>query len=163
MTNFSVAALPGVYGMTSDLASTLVTVFLVAAIFGALPGGWLADWAKREDLVLVGCFLIMAGCLFAIATGDLALWAIVALLVVSGFVRGLYNASRDILVRRAAPDGSIGTAFGFVTLGYTLGQGVTPVIYGGLMDQGIGYGVFILAGAAALVSIATVMVPATKD
>ena len=162
MTNFGAVALPVVYGMTAELANTLLTVFLIAAIAGALPGGWIADRAKREDLVIMACFLVMALSLFVLAMGDIGLWLIVVALIVSGLTRGLYNASRDILVRRAAPAGSVGTAFGFVTLGYTLGQGGTPVIYGWLMDQGHGQGVFIMAGVAALIAMAIVLVPDTK-
>lgn len=159
MTNFSAVALPVAYGLGPDVASGLLTAFLVAAIAGALPGGWLADWSRRESQVLIGCFLIMAASLLAIGTGWLPFWLIAAMMVVAGFMRGLYNASRDILVRRAAPSGGVGAAFGFVTLGYTLGQGGTPVIYGWLMDTGHGHGVFVMAAAAALLAIAIVMVP----
>jgi FSR family fosmidomycin resistance protein-like MFS transporter len=162
MTNFGAVALPVVYGMTAELANTLLTVFLIAAILGALPGGWIADRARREDLVIMACFLAMALSLFVLALGDIGLWLIVVTLIISGFMRGLYNASRDILVRRAAPAGSVGTAFGFVTLGYTIGQGGTPVVYGWLMDQGHGQGVFIMAGVAALIATAIVLIPATK-
>lgn len=162
MTNFGAVALPVVYGMTAELANTLLTVFLIAAIAGSLPGGWIADRAKREDLVIIVCFLVMALSLFVLAMGDIGLWLIVVALIVSGLTRGLYNASRDILVRRAAPAGSVGTAFGFVTLGYTLGQGGTPVIYGWLMDHGHGQGVFVMAGVAALIAMAIVLVPDTK-
>lgn len=160
MTNFAAVALPVVHGFTPELANLLLTVFLTAAIVGALPGGWLADWAKREDLVLMGCFLIMAGCLFLVAWEALALWALIAALIVGGLMRGLYNASRDILVRRAAPSGSIGTAFAFVTLGYTFGQGGMPVVYGWLMDMGLGSAVFIVSGVCALLAIGTVLIPA---
>ena len=64
MTGFSVVALPGIYAMSQDLSGTILTVFLIAAIFGSLPGGWLADKTHREVTVLVGCFLIMALALF---------------------------------------------------------------------------------------------------
>ena len=162
MTNFAAVALPEVHGFTPELANLLLTVFLTAAIVGALPGGWLADWARREDLVLIACFLIMAGCLFVMALDSIALWVLVGVLIVAGFMRGLYNASRDILVRRAVPDGSVGTAFAFVTLGYTIGQGGMPVVYGWLMDMGLGYAVFIVSGVAALLAIATVLIPTKK-
>jgi len=162
MTNFMAVALPFIYGMTADVANTVLTVFLVAAIAGSLPGGWLADWARRADLVLVACFVLMALCLVVVGIGGLSLWLIVGFMIVAGLMRGLYNASRDILVRRAAPDGSIGTAFGFVTLGYTLGQGGTPVIYGWLLDRGMGQSVFYLSAVFALLAIATVLVPATR-
>lgn len=159
MTNFAAVALPVVYGMTPELANTLLTVFLIAAIGGALPGGWIADRVRREDLVIMACFLVMALTLFVLALGDIGLWLIVLTLVVSGVMRGLYNASRDILVRRAAPAGSVGTAFGFVTLGYTIGQGGTPVVYGWLMDHGHGQGVFVMAGIFALMAMAVVLIP----
>lgn len=159
MTNFAAVALPAVYGMAPDVASALLTAFLVAAIVGSLPGGWLADWSRREAQVLVVCFIVMAASLLAIGTGWLSFWMIAAMMVVSGLVRGLYNASRDVLVRRAAPPGGIGAAFGFVTLGYTLGQGGMPVIYGWLMDNGHAQSVFVIAAAAALLAIVTVIVP----
>lgn len=162
MTNFAAVALSVVHGFTPEFSNLLLTAFLVAALVGALPGGWLADWAKREDLVLIGCFLIMAFCLFLLAVDAIALWVLVAALVIAGLMRGLYNASRDILVRRSVPAGSVGTAFGFVTLGYTLGQGGMPVVYGWLMDAGLGYAVFIVSGVAALLAIATVLVPTAR-
>ena len=80
--------------------------FLFAAIAGSLPGGWLADQAKREDLILVACFLIMAIALVAVGSGTLALWLLFGAMLMAGLMRGLYNASRDILVRRAAPEGT---------------------------------------------------------
>ncbi len=162
MTNFAAVALPVVYGMTPELANTLLTVFLIAAIGGALPGGWIADRVRREDLVIMACFLVMALTLFVLALGDIGLWLIALTLVVSGLMRGLYNASRDVLVRRAAPAGSVGTAFGFVTLGYTIGQGGTPVVYGWLMDNGHGQGVFVMAGIFALLAMAVVLIPDGK-
>ena len=163
MTNFAAVALPVVHGFTPEFANLLLTVFLTAAIVGALPGGWLADWARREDLVLIVCFLIMAGCLFVMAIEAIALWILVGALVIAGLMRGLYNASRDILVRRAVPAGSVGSAFAFVTLGYTLGQGGMPVVYGWLMDVGLGYAIFIVSGAAALVAIGIVLIPTAKQ
>lgn len=162
MTNFAAVALPVVHGYTPELANLLLTVFLTAAMVGALPGGWLADWAKREDVVLIACFLVMAACLFVMAVDAIAFWLLVGTLVIAGLMRGLYNASRDILVRRAAPDGSVGTAFAFVTLGYTLGQGGMPVAYGWLMDMGMGAAVFIVSGIAALAAIGTVLIPVTS-
>ncbi len=159
MTNFTVVALIEVYGTPLAVANTALSVFLVAAMIGSLPGGYLADWTRRHDLVLVVCFLVMAGCIAALGTAALPLWLILAAVTVAGFMRGIYNASRDILVKQAAPDGRIGSAFSFVTLGYTLGQGTTPVIYGWLLDTGAGAAVFYVSAAFALLAIATVLGP----
>jgi MFS family permease len=157
MINFSVVALVEIYGASLSVANTALTIFLVAAIVGVLPGGYLADFTRHHNLVLVVCFLIMAAAVAALGTGVLSWWAIFAAMIVAGLMRGVYNSSRDVLVRRAAPDGRVGTAFGFVTLGYTVGQGGTPVLYGWLMDSGSGSTVFYVSAAFAVISIATVV------
>ena len=160
MTAYTIPALPLVYdGVSTELAGTILTCFLIAAIVGAIPGGWLADWARLEYLVVVGCFLIMALTIVLIGSGTLSLWLLFGTMIVAGLMRGLYNASRDVLVRRASPSSSIGTAFGFVTLGYTLGQGATPILYGWLMDNGMGSGVFYVSAGAALLAMFIVLIP----
>lgn len=162
VTTFAIVAFPQLYGVTAGVAGTLLTVFLVAAIVGSLPGGWLADHARREDLILVACFLIMALALVAIGTGDLSVWLIFAAMIAAGLMRGLYNASRDILVRRAAPGGSIGTAFAFVTVGYSVGLSTAPVLFGWQLDNGSSDGVFYMSAVFAILAIVTVLVPSAK-
>jgi len=148
--------------VTASLAGTLLTVFLVAAIFGSLPGGWLADRARRENFILATCLLVMALALIAIGTGGLSLWLIFAAMIVAGLMRGLYNASRDILVRRVAPGGSIGTAFAFVTVGYSVGLSTAPVLFGWQMDNGSPEGVFYISAVFALLAVVTFLVPSAK-
>lgn len=159
ITTFAIVSFPLLYGVTENMAGTLLSVFLFAAIAGSLPGGWLADRARREDLILVACFVIMAGALVAIGSGALSLWLIFAAMLAAGLMRGLYNASRDILVRRAAPEGSIGTAFAFVTVGYSVGLSLAPVGFGWLLDQGSAATVFYLSAVCAVLAIVTVIVP----
>jgi len=128
VTTFSIVAFPLLYHVTASLAGTLLTVFLVAAIFGSLPGGWLADHARRENLILATCFLVMALALIAIGTGGLSLWLIFAAMIVAGLMRGLYNASRDILVRRVAPGVALGRRSPFSPLATRL-DSVPPRCY----------------------------------
>lgn len=162
VTTFSIVSFPILYGVTENMAGTILSVFLFAAIAGSLPGGWLADKAPREDLVLAGCFVTMAVALIAVGSGALSLWLVIAVMLVAGLMRGLYNASRDILVRRSVPEGSIGTAFAFVTVGYSVGLSVAPVVFGWLLDRGSAASVFYLSAVFALLAIVTVLVPATK-
>lgn len=162
VTTFSIVSFPLLYGVTENMAGTILSVFLFAAIAGSLPGGWLADRARREDLILVGCFVIMAGALIAVGTGSLSVWQVIVVMLIAGLMRGLYNASRDILVRRSAPEGSIGTAFAFVTVGYSVGLSIAPVVFGWLLDNGSAASVFYLSAAFALMAIVTVIIPTTK-
>jgi FSR family fosmidomycin resistance protein-like MFS transporter len=162
VTTFATVAFPILYGVTENMAGTILSVFLFAAIVGSLPGGWLADQAKREDLILVACFLMMAVALVAVGSGTLALWLLFVAMLVAGLMRGLYNASRDILVRRAAPEGSIGTAFAFVTVGYSVGLAVAPVLFGWFLDNGEAGAVFYVSAVFAGLAIVTVIVPSAK-
>ena len=159
MTNFAPVTLTAIYGIEISLATKILTVFLIAAILGSLPGGWAAEKTKRENLLIIISFLIMAICLAVIGTGVIGLWAVFSGMALAGFLRGFYNASRDILVRQAAPQGRVGAAFGFVTLGYTIGQGCMPVVYGWFMDQGSGKAVFLIAAAFAMLAVFTVLFP----
>ena len=120
---------------------------------------WYGHNEYRENLLIIISFLIMAICLAVIGTGVIGLWAVFSGMALAGFLRGFYNASRDILVRQAAPQGRVGAAFGFVTLGYTIGQGCMPVVYGWFMDQGSGKAVFLIAAAFAMLAVITVLFP----
>ena len=57
------------------------------------------------------------------------------------------------------PQCGVGAAFGFVTLGYTIGQGCMPVVYGWFVDQGSGKAVFLIAAAFATLAVVTVLFP----
>ena len=57
--------------------------------------------------MLVVCFVVMAGCVAAIGTAALPLWLILVAVTVAGLMRGVYNASRDMLVKQTAPDGRL--------------------------------------------------------
>ena len=47
-----------------------------------------------------------------------------------GFVNGLMQPSRDMLVRAVTPDGQFGKVFGFVTTGFNIGGIIAPLIFG---------------------------------
>ena len=162
MTNFAPVALSALYDIDTALATNILTFFLIAAIAGAYPGGWAAEKTSRENLLIIGSFVFMALSLAVIGTGALGLWVVFSGMAVAGFMRGFYNASRDILVRRVAPDGRVGAAFGFVTLGYTIGQGCMPVAYGWMMDRDMGGTVFFVAAGFAAIAVLTVMIPVRR-
>jgi MFS family permease len=155
ITNFSVVALMDLYGTPITTANGVLTAFLAAALVGVLPGGYLADATRHHDRVLAAAFVILAVSVAAIGTGVLPPALVFTAAVAAGLMRGLYNASRDVMVRDAAPEGRVGSAFAFVTMGYTVGQGVTPVIFGWLMDAGSPSLVFYLSGVFALLAVAT--------
>ena len=120
---------------------------------GVLLGGFLADRVRRHDLVLMAAYGVAAVCLMLVATELLPFWLVVGTLALAGFMRGLVNPARDVLVRRAAPPGAIGAAFGFITTGFTVGQAIAPPIYGWLMDIGSPTMLYWLASGFTLIAI----------
>jgi MFS family permease len=53
-----------------------------------------------------------------------------------GFVSGMAGPSRDLLVKRSAPDNATGRVYGVVYSGLDIGQAVVPLVVGALMDHG---------------------------
>jgi MFS family permease len=78
----------------------------------------------------------------------------------AGFLSGLIMPSRDMLVRAAAPPGAIGRAFGAVTIGFSLGGVIGPMLFGWIMDMGAPRWVF---GASVGFMLMTVAMAATGD
>ena len=153
LNTFTVTALIAIYDVELSSATATLTTFLVMAGVGVLLGGFLADRVRRHDLVLMAAYGIAAACLMLVASELLPFWLVIGTFALAGFMRGLVNPARDILVRRAAPPGAIGAAFGFITTGFTVGQAIAPPIYGWLMDIGSPTMLYWLASGFTLIAI----------
>ena len=153
LNTFTVTALMAIYGVELTSANATLTTFLVMAGTGVLLGGVLADRARRHDLVLMMAYGVSAACLMLVASEYLPFWLVIGTLALAGFMRGLVTPARDLLVRRAAPPGAIGAAFGFITTGFTVGQAIAPPIYGWLMDIGSPNMLYWLASGFTLITI----------
>ncbi|MDB5570945.1 MAG: transporter [Hyphomicrobiales bacterium] len=155
--HFSVSSLREMYGLPVAAAATALTAYQVMTMLAVLPGGWLADRTKNHDLVLAVCLALSAAFIITGGMGVLPFTAVIVLLGLSGAMHGLVNASRDVSVRHAATDVSVGTVFGFVTTGYSLGQIIGPGIYGLLLDAGKPHLVFVASAVFSLLAILTML------
>jgi MFS family permease len=153
LNTFTVTALVAIYDVELTSANATLTSFLVLSGVGVLLGGFLADRVNRHDLVLMAAYGFAAVCLMLVASEALPFLLATAAFGLAGFMRGLVNPTRDVLVRRAAPSGSIGGAFGFITTGFTVGQAFAPPLYGWLMDMGSPTTLFWLASGFTLIAI----------
>ncbi len=158
ITQFSVVALVDLHGVGEQLAGVALTVFLIASITGTVAGGFIADWTKRHDLVLVAAFFTASVLTSFIGSGIPGFWMSIAVLAMVGIMRGSVGPSRDLLVRNATPKGSVAPAFAFVTLGFTLGQSITPPIYGWIVDNNSTAAAFYVSASFGLVAIAFVLI-----
>jgi MFS family permease len=78
----------------------------------------------------------------------------------AGFLSGIIQPSRDMLVRAAAPAGAIGRAFGAVTIGFSVGGTVGPMLFGWLLDRGAAHWIF---GVSVIFMLLTVVVALIGD
>jgi MFS family permease len=75
----------------------------------------------------------------------------------NGFVNGLMQPSRDMIVRAVTPEGQFGKVFGFVTTGFNIGGIIAPLMFGYVMDTGYPHAVFFLVSGLALLAILTII------
>ena len=156
ISGFSVVAFIAIYDATPALAGGLLTAFYLLTGLGVAAGGFIADRSLRPDAVLGICYAAAACALIAVATGALAFWLVAAAFGLAGVFRGLVNPSRDVLLKRLTPAGSIGIVFGFVTAGFNVGLGTAPVLYGWMMDLGRPDAVFWIAAGFTVLTIGIV-------
>ena len=155
--NYSVVALGEAYGTPLTLANTALTVNLMLSAFGVLVGGLLAARTSRHEWVAAGSFAGLAVTAVTIGSFDLGTALLFVAMSLNGFVNGLMQPSRDMLVRAVTPEGQFGKVFGFVTTGFNVGGIVSPLLFGSVMDAGHPRAVFFIVAALALLAIGTII------
>ena len=132
-----VTVLGKLWGVPALAGAAALTGYTVGATCGTLVGGWLADAMKRGLLQAVIALTIAAMALLLlpglVPMPDVLLIGVVFL---GGLALGTSRTPRDVMLRDASPPGQIGKVFGFVSAGLPLGNAVTPVPLGFLIDMG---------------------------
>ncbi len=137
------------------LVATCLTVYMVCSAGGMVLGGFLAaDPTRCERIVGFGLgFAALVALVIGFA--DVSGLAVPALFGLMGFAAGTGGPSRDLIVKRAAPPNSTGRVYGVVYSGLDIGQAVSPLVFGSLMDHGQYRSVFIGLALAQAVLITT--------
>lgn len=161
MQAFSVAALVALHGTTIETASAVLTVYLLCSALGILLGGEISMRTDRHALVAAVVFVVKAVMILAIAFLDLPFAVLLPMMAVMGLGQGIIRPARDMMVKAAAPKGSMGKAFGFVSGGIAAGSAIAPIPFGYLIDTGHPQGVFLLIAAFMIIALGTVAVPKT--
>jgi MFS transporter, FSR family, fosmidomycin resistance protein len=149
-----ITVLHAVHGTDIAAASSALTGYMVGGTAGVLVGGYFADNLKRLLLPFVVVFTVISSSLMVAADlihmPDIML---ILTLFVAGICMGASRTPRDVMVKDAAPPGQIGKVFGFVSAGLPLGQALTPVPFGFLIDHGRPELVLILAPLLLVLSL----------
>ena len=118
------------------LVAMCLTIYMLGSASGMVLGGFLAvDAARCERIVAMG-FGIAAMVALLLALGNYPAWLVPVLFGVMGFASGMAGPSRDLLVKRSTPDNASGRVYGVVYAGLDIGQALTPLVFGVLMDHG---------------------------
>jgi MFS family permease len=155
--NYSVVALNEAYGTPIGLANTALTANLMLSAFGVLAGGLLAARVGRPEWIAAGSFLGIALTGAVIGIADFGIVVLMIAMSLNGFVNGLMQPSRDMIVRAVTPDGQFGKVFGFVTTGFNIGGIIAPLLFGYVMDAGHPRWVFFLVCGLSLLAILTLV------
>jgi MFS family permease len=131
---FSVVAMMSAYGVDFAMANWALTAYLAFGAAGVLAGGFLADRTRKHAQVAAVCFAANALLVLLIALFQMPGLLIAAVMGLAGFLGGIIAPSRDMLVRKAAPPGAAGRAFGIVSTGFNIGGILGPMLYGFIMD-----------------------------
>ena len=129
------------------LSAMCLTVYMVCSAGGTVLGGFLAADPKRCERVVAIGFGIAALIALAIGFGPVPPLVVPALFGAMGFASGIAAPSRDMLVKRSSPENATGRVYGVVYSGLDIGQAISPLLFGTLMDhqqyRGVWLGVVI--------------------
>ena len=137
--SFSVPILKALHGVNFEMATLTLTAYLLCSALGILVGGFIASSQAKQGIssekAIMICYLVGAALLVLCATGILGTVGTMIALAATGFVVGIGNPSRDMMVKNATPKGASGRMYGTVYSGFDVGFAVSPLIFGALMDK----------------------------
>jgi MFS transporter, FSR family, fosmidomycin resistance protein len=132
------------------LAAMCLTIYMVCSAGGAVLGGFLASDPERCERIVGMGFLLAACIALLIGFAPLPALLVPVLFGAMGFASGIAAPSRDLLVKRSTPDNATGRVYGVVYSGLDIGQALSPLVFGLLMDrqqyQGLWLGLVVMQG-----------------
>lgn len=150
--SFAAPSLHALYNLPLEVATLVVTGYMLSGAAGMVVGGFLVARVTRLERTISVALLAAAAVLLAVGlrwipgSGGSAAYAALVLTALAGFGTGLAGPSRDMLIKQAAPPNATGRVYGTVYSGLDLGFAMSAPIFGALLDHRLPSGVF--AGAA---------------
>ncbi|MFW5332328.1 MFS transporter [Hydrogenophaga sp. ZJX-1] len=149
--SFAPSILKNLHGVSVEAATLTISAYMLCGAFGMLVGGFVAAYTKQSDRVVALAMSAGAALLLVCATGWLGATGTMVALAATGFAVGVGGPSRDMMIKKATPKGATGRVYGTVYSGLDVGFAISPLVFGGFMDQG--WYALTLAGAAVVLFI----------
>ncbi len=140
---FAPEAARQLHAVPLSLVAICLSTYMLASASGMVLGGFLASDPARCERVVGTGFAIAATVALVLGLADFAAFVVPVLFGVMGFSAGIAGPSRDLLVKRSTPENATGRVYGVVYSGLDIGQAVSPLVFGTLMDHQQYRGVFL--------------------
>ena len=147
--SFSVSILKAMHGVSIEAATLTLSAYMLCGALGMLVGGFIAAHNTNSDRVVA--LAMGAGAILLVLCGSGVLGGTLTMVVLAstGFAIGIGGPSRDMMIKKATPQGATGRVYGMVYSGLDTGLAVAPLLFGLFMDRGW-YGATLFGAAAAL-------------
>lgn len=133
---FAPAASSQLHGVSLAAMALCLTLYMCGSAGGMVLGGFLIRNPNRCETVVAAAFAVAAGVAITLALASVPASLVPLLFGVMGFASGTAGPSRDLLVKQSTPAGATGRVYGVVYGGLDVGQAITPLFFGLLMDHG---------------------------
>jgi predicted MFS family arabinose efflux permease len=161
--SFAPSALFSIYEIPLNVGSYYITLLALGSAGGVLFGGYLAAKLQAPERIVSTCLSITVLMCLLLATGFISINLIPIIFFALGFGYGVVAPSRDLLVKKATPQGVAGRVYGIVYSGIDLGAAVGPFIFGFFMDAGLPKALFLGIVVFQLMIIPTVFQVKSKS
>lgn len=151
--SFASPALSHMYGLPVSATAFVVTGYMLCGAVGMVLGGFLLARIERLERLIAGAMMLAVLLLLLTSTGWLSAWSASVAAALAGFGTGLAGPSRDMLIKRAAPEGATGRVYGTVYSALDVGFAAAAPVFGALLDHGHDQGVFQGAALVLLLGI----------
>ena len=146
--NYTIPLLGQLYDLSKVAASSALSGYMVASALGMAAGGFLVSANPRTERTVTVALILAGLTLVVLALGLVPAGLAAAVVGLAGFCSGVAAPSRDMLIRRVTPKGTIGSVYGLVYSGMDVGSALGPLAFGLLLDAGISQGPWVGAGVA---------------
>ncbi len=161
--SFAPSALFSIYEIPLNVGSYYITLLALGSAGGVLFGGYLAAKLQAPERIVSACLSITVVMCLLLSTGFISIDLIPIIFFALGFGYGVVAPSRDLLVKKATPQGVAGRVYGIVYSGIDLGAAVGPFIFGFFMDAGLPKALFLGIVVFQLMIIPTVFQVKSKS
>jgi MFS transporter, FSR family, fosmidomycin resistance protein len=132
---FAPEAARQLHAVPVSLVALCLTVYMLCSAGGMVVGGFLASDPSRCERIVGMGFGVAAMLALVLGYAQFPGALVPVVFGAMGFSAGIAGPSRDLLVKRSTPENATGRVYGVVYSGLDIGQAISPLIFGTLMDH----------------------------